>query len=612
MDYVDFYQRPYSRVNIPAAYHAQPHPAPQGPQLALWTNQQLMALYHQQRNAVMMAQGNLHIAKQTEPKPRLTKDEVDFLEGEFAKNPKPTSSTKREIAEQMRVEVARINNWFQNRRAKEKQLKRHREMEAMNRDASKSSDEQDQDEADGSENQAIGPSTAPFGEADEEHDDEFTEEQDGMADSDYQDPTSAMGTEHVHHALPVVSEDDDLAHVEYPTAASPAQHDSASDLPETAGDEFQSAQQPFSFMVTQAPLSAGIAASGLDALTSQPELLGGSNMYTPFPSADYFALPQTPFASAPQQSLEVESPSQMQSPDHIKMEQLSPSSIPESPQLPEDARFKSPPPPTDIASRRNMRRPAPLVGLASLRTVHGPKTGIDIPRRTEGPTPMRRISSASGYGPNRIQKSFSSGPRSPFNLERNKEALYQSLNSSQSPVLNTLNSAFSPIAADNQCLRENTASSSASEEEHGYTFGSLGATFYKPEQTIKTPPSTPGLRLNLQDNMFATPSDPWNYLPQDEPLTTPSLCSHGSEVEFSMAPQLPAYVSSQPVTPSFPNIGPAYNQFYGQSLPNTEYTFPDSYPTDPSVRSSPGQPAKARTQFQFAQNITPQDFNAEK
>jgi Homeodomain-containing transcription factor len=49
------------------------------------------------------------LTKPTEPKPRLAKDEVELLESEFAKNPKPSSSVKRELAEQMGVEVPRIN-----------------------------------------------------------------------------------------------------------------------------------------------------------------------------------------------------------------------------------------------------------------------------------------------------------------------------------------------------------------------------------------------------------------------------------------------------------------------------------------------------------------------
>ncbi|KAK3337626.1 Homeodomain-like protein [Cercophora scortea] len=56
-------------------------------------------------------------------KPRLTSEEVDILEQEFAKNPKPDSERKKQLAKQFGIESARINNWFQNRRAKEKQMK---------------------------------------------------------------------------------------------------------------------------------------------------------------------------------------------------------------------------------------------------------------------------------------------------------------------------------------------------------------------------------------------------------------------------------------------------------------------------------------------------------
>ena len=44
-----------------------------------------------------------------ETKPRLGKEEVDILEREFEKNPKPTTQTKRQFAEEMAVDLARIN-----------------------------------------------------------------------------------------------------------------------------------------------------------------------------------------------------------------------------------------------------------------------------------------------------------------------------------------------------------------------------------------------------------------------------------------------------------------------------------------------------------------------
>jgi hypothetical protein len=160
----------------------------------------------------------------------------------------------------------------------------------------------------------------------------------------------------------------------------------------------------------------------------------------------------------------------------------------------------------------------------------------------------------------------------------------------------------------------------ASDDKLGYPFGSLGAVNGLPlyngdAAAARTPPDTPGLQTHFHEPYLPNSFDhAWNFVPQDEPLPTPSLCSHGgSELEFSMAPQLPGYVASQPVTPSFPpSVGPTYAGYFGTSLGhNTEYHFPDSYPAESSARSSPVAPPRSK-QFQFAQNITPQDFNTDK
>ena len=60
-----------------------------------------------QQSASMMAMDPA--TKTNETKPRLGKDEVDILEREFKKNPKPTTQTKRQFAEDMGVDLARIN-----------------------------------------------------------------------------------------------------------------------------------------------------------------------------------------------------------------------------------------------------------------------------------------------------------------------------------------------------------------------------------------------------------------------------------------------------------------------------------------------------------------------
>lgn len=49
------------------------------------------------------------MSRTTETKPRLSKEEVEILEAEFQKNHKPNSSTKKALAESMRVDNARIN-----------------------------------------------------------------------------------------------------------------------------------------------------------------------------------------------------------------------------------------------------------------------------------------------------------------------------------------------------------------------------------------------------------------------------------------------------------------------------------------------------------------------
>jgi hypothetical protein len=114
MDIMDIYHPPYSTMAI------QPYSGPPNASLAhghqhypkYWPQQPFLALYQQQqqqRAVLMMNHGNVLPPKQAEPKPRLAKDEVELLEQEFLKNPKPASTLKRELAEQMAVDVSRIN-----------------------------------------------------------------------------------------------------------------------------------------------------------------------------------------------------------------------------------------------------------------------------------------------------------------------------------------------------------------------------------------------------------------------------------------------------------------------------------------------------------------------
>ena len=516
---------------------------------------------------------------------------------------------------------------------------------------SKSSDDQDDDVVGefysvNSRHQPIGISTAAFGSDDDLNDNHES----GRRPSGFCEPAIVdvgdLSPTPQGNSTPETSEKDTFAHVDY-NSSSPPSHEIRS-MPElgpsatlTASftqpqthNEFQG-QVPYGFSVPEPPHAFdGLHTSNFEVLRPHNGIMHTSSSYGSFPDRDYFIpapQPRFPSEMIPESAAENRGSELMadQGPDDlVKAEEaVSPYSTADSPPGASDLRFKSPPPPADIAGRRNLRRPAPL-GLGSLRNgSHGPapKTGIDAPRRSDTASPMRRISSATGSLPGRVQKPFigSGGPRSPFALDRNKEALLQTLQSTHSPIMASLNSAMSPMSSDGmgaQSLRETTIGTNASDEEQGYTFGSLGAVgnlpIYKSEPNGKTPPGTPGLPVTFQDSFYPSSVEQhtaWSFVPQDEPLPTPSLCSHGgSELEFSMAPQMPGYVASQPVTPSFPpSIGPTYTGFFGGNLNSAEYNFPDSYPPESSARSSPGGPPRSK-QFQFAQNITPQDFSTDK
>ena len=428
---------------------------------------------------------------------------------------------------------------------------------------------------------------------------------------------------------PVSSESDGFVHVKYESSPPAAIPDSFNDNMQTQASFHQ--QTVFTFRPADAPSADGLTRAEFGVLPSNDGIeIGDTGAFSPFSGQDYFATPsvsQFPsemiMSSAPLNADSQLLRHQVSAESLVKSEAVSPGSIPDSPSTVSGLRFKSPPPPADIAGRRKMRRPAPL-GLSALRGGPGPKTGIDACGRGGPASPIRRISSATGSLCGRVQKTFlgPGGPRSPFAMDRNKEALLQSLQGTQSPVMTSLNSAMSPISPEGMASRgmgEVAVGANVSDDEQqGYRFGSLGAVsgmpIYGGEPAASTPPGTPGHQVGFQEAYFPSSLDlTWNFVPQDEPLPTPSLCSHGgSELEFSMAPQLPGYVASQPVTPSFPPVGPTYAGYFGTSLGhNTEYHFPDSYPTESSARSSPVAPPRSK-QFQFAQNITPQDFNSDK
>ncbi|KAK5089648.1 hypothetical protein LTR70_006542 [Exophiala xenobiotica] len=73
--------------------------------------------------------GEFEDCNEVSTRPRLTKDQVDILEHEFQKNPKPNSMLKRNLAATTNLHPQRVANWFQNRRAKAKQQRKQEEFE---------------------------------------------------------------------------------------------------------------------------------------------------------------------------------------------------------------------------------------------------------------------------------------------------------------------------------------------------------------------------------------------------------------------------------------------------------------------------------------------------
>lgn len=274
--------------------------------------------------------------------------------------------------------------------------------------------------------------------------------------------------------------------------------------------------------------------------------------------------------------------------------------------------FKSPPPPANIASRRNIPRPANLhVATSRTRSYNlGPKTGVDGLRRSDPTSPataMRRIVSAGGNMACRIQKQ-SAGPRSPLFLNRNAEAFLQYHSRSPVGVLGAALSGTTPPtpmtpAVMTQGGREPTVSSTCSDDEafmlgHGI-------------ESLKTPPETPGVLGHLSNNFNGSHFNTNMEFTADQPLLTPYFQTEFQDLSLR---HVPSYVemsdSSLPSTPLYPNmmnhVLPDTTNLAGAAPGNAQYDW-DANESITSTKSSPGQPRSQH--IQFTQNMTPQDYN---
>lgn len=659
---------PYAAVQRPNDMNRPRHAYPYtygGEPLYLFPH---MSPHHRNMTEAQMALA----AKQVDPKPRLGKDEVQLLENEFQKNPKPSSLRKREIADLLKVDNPRINvrscptpsptnsfsqdvfctvanylreqNWFQNRRAKAKQMSRRVDMNGQGdvSPSASSPSEQPEDssmvsEYFGSQNESLPlrASSATFPAAKQPSLAIYPPTNDGSVAVANGTSPSAPSAEEYPSPKSLVYQTANGGHGMPPFAPvmngvylASAHHNNGSYSSHTSPQHIMGGEHvsEHSFEQSLGAYVPFTTAMGVDNVMAhvgsfQSELLSVDDV--PQLDKDMVVLP----------SYEVPSF------DETLSQNMSAAASPLSAHSPasaiSDLRFKSPPPPANIATRRNKGVPAMLNSTALRSQAFGPKTGIDAGKN--GAPTIRRIASATGLMSNRVQKpSMPTAPRSPLYFERNKEALLQSLQTSATaaasggpPLVRSLSNSASPVSPSEAMVSNNSmVGSGSSDDEHLLPFGSSAANhnpyFATKPGTLKTPPGTPGFNGLAQGGEHHRVIDShWSFVPQDEALLTPSLGSFGSE-EFPMLQSVPSYImNSQPPTPSvhqplghsyFPLRlqGGATSAAQGPSSSQTEYTFPGETYMFPSSASkmSPGR-SKAK-QFQFTPNVTPQDYNAEK
>ncbi|KAG6031819.1 hypothetical protein E4U41_007434 [Claviceps citrina] len=324
-----------------------------------------MEAYQSQHSRLVPHQ---QMSRTTESKPRLSKEEVEVLEAEFQKNHKPSSTTKKALAESMRVDNARINNWFQNRRAREKKENNIREYEAKQQiEKERAESGQGRPSAKNRQRDFVA-SSAPF-------------------------PQPAASSK--QHSEPSLSPNEPSVPDEISDAGQSSDSDSTSPLPLPLEAKHEDVH-----IVNQADEddnSCTLSDQMDDFLTLQEHLL--LNASSNAASRPYF----TGFAPLGSMQQNVESYV-----NDIDVD-LSASSSP----LADDYDVPSPEG-IDIASRRN-RRPAPL-------SIGGSRSNSYVTRANQAAC-MRRFSSSTSSG--RVTKSVSI-PRSPF-FDRNAASLLQRL-----------------------------------------------------------------------------------------------------------------------------------------------------------------------------------------
>ncbi|KAI1174907.1 hypothetical protein F4777DRAFT_352993 [Nemania sp. FL0916] len=634
---------------------------PQYPLHTTYSNLQYM--YHgggyQPHRPPMMVDRGLCDGK-TESKPRLSKEEVQKLEKVFQDNPKPSSSVKAQLADGLGLERPRINNWFQNRRAKAKQERKQEEYEARRRAEKSASEPSSPDDdsysgtldslSEGSQKRTQ-PSSAAFpvsspsqitdlsndeeDEEEEDSDDEENEDETDEAAGHGINDTNSINMQSSASASTQATPADMSDAYQSPVSMDYTQSDSATFAHTTGGYAPSKSVNDFGVFAplghdnnttefhdglprtfelhdgsprTESSFSGESHNSQQYAsihTTALPSLSTTAMFFSPVSNGDACEMSGSPFDTSASPECHNGQAS------HVVAQGMP---------TPTDS-FKSPPPPANIATRRNMAGPLALQA-ASLRSrsFNVPKTALDGHKRSDITSPitsMRRISSATGMGPGRIQKP-TAGPRSPY-FGRH-EALMQYRN--QSPIgsrTSTFPGAAPPTPMTPALFEQHHGQEptviSASPGDSSYVLGmGLPANLVqeiKEEHDLKTPPTTPGLITDFGTNGYIGNAFSGGFnITTDQPLMTPFF---HSEFPDMTAQNVPGYVETSdgsPSTPVYPNMmGSSLEHptpFTGNAMANTQYDW-DANESVVSSRSSPGYPRSK--QIQFTPNITPQDYH---
>jgi hypothetical protein len=259
----------------------------------------------------------------------------------------------------------------------------------------------------------------------------------------------------------------------------------------------------------------------------------------------------------------------------------------------------------DLAGRR--KRP----GLA-LSGIHGssngPATGIDFGRRGDPGSPMRRVASATGFGPQGIRR-LPSTQR--FQDNRRQESLLQA---ARSPSMASPFHFMAPPTPDTPVLAGSMASqdgpvSSASPEDHGSYLmyqADLASQHAALDQSLRTPPATPH---GFNDVFSNTIGAALGFGTPEEIIPTPSIDT------FPLGGNqycLPHYVTDGYMSqPSTPGLAPQMSLAAGYypvmtGAHNREYNWSDRSMVS---KSSPNMNQMRQIQFN---NFTPQDFGGNK